>query len=68
MVTRSAVGAGDSFLAAMLHGFATGTDARSALRLGVASGAAAAAAQGSDLAHPDDIERLLDRIADGEPA
>ena len=64
--TRSAVGAGDSFLAAMLHDLSLGKDAQTALRHGVAAGAAAALTQGSDLAHPGDIEMLLARISEGE--
>lgn len=57
--TRSAVGAGDSFVAAMTYGFATGLDAQSALRLGMAAGAATALTPGTDLCHPADVRRLL---------
>lgn len=64
---RSAVGAGDSFLAAMLHGLVSGKGSLNALRLGVAAGGAAAIAQGSDVPHPHDIDVLLGQIGDGEP-
>lgn len=55
---HSAVGAGDSFLAAMIFGLASGWDVEDALRLGVAAGSAAVLSPGSDLAHPEDIRRL----------
>ena len=55
---RSAVGAGDSFLAAMTYAFACGADATTALRLGVAAGAAATLSPGTDLCHPWDVTRL----------
>jgi 6-phosphofructokinase 2 len=55
---RSAVGAGDSFLAAMIYGFACGADSSTALRLGVAAGAAASLSLGTDLCHPWDVTRL----------
>lgn len=56
--TASAVGAGDSFLAAMVHAFTIGRDPADAFRLGLAAGAAAVLNPGTDLAHPDDIQRL----------
>jgi 6-phosphofructokinase 2 len=55
---RSAVGAGDSFLAAMTYSFACGSDGATALRLGVAAGAAATLSPGTDLCHPWDVTRL----------
>ncbi len=55
---RSAVGAGDSFLAAMTYAFACGADSSTALRLGVAAGAAATISPGTDLCHPWDVTRL----------
>lgn len=59
---RSAVGAGDSFLAAMLFKLAGGSDAEEAFRYGMAGGAAAVLDPGTDLAHPDDIERLFPEV------
>lgn len=54
----SAVGAGDSFVAAMTYGFATGLNASDALRLGMAGGAAAALTCGSELAKAEEIWKL----------
>ncbi len=59
---KSAVGAGDSFLAAMLFKLAGGSDAEEAFRYGMAGGAAAVLDPGTDLAHPDDIERLFPEV------
>lgn len=62
----SAVGAGDCFLAAMTYAFASGTDSSTALRLGVAAGAAATLSPGTGLCHPWDVTRLaaeLGRLA-----
>jgi len=58
VAARSAVGAGDSFLAAMTYAFASGADGSTALRLGVAAGAAATLSPGTDLCHPWDVTRL----------
>lgn len=60
---RSTVGAGDSFLAAMTYAFASGADPSSALRLGVAAGAAATLSPGTGLCHPWDVTRLAGQIA-----
>lgn len=60
---RSAVGAGDSFLAAMLFALASGRDALDAFRHGMAGGAASVLNPGTGLAHPEDIERLLAMVA-----
>ena len=59
---KSAVGAGDSFLAAMLFKLAGGSPAEEAFRYGMAGGAAAVLDPGTDLAHPDDIERLFPEV------
>jgi 6-phosphofructokinase 2 len=55
---KSAVGAGDSFLAAMVFAFASGWDATEAFRFGIAAGAAAVLTPGTGLSQPDDIQRL----------
>lgn len=63
---RSAVGAGDSFTAGMVYGFAIGCGADTAFRLGLATGAAAALSCGSDLARPEDLNRLVGEVLSGE--
>jgi len=62
VAARSAVGAGDSFLAAMTYAFASGADRSTALRLGVAAGAAATLSPGTDLCHPWDVTRLAAQL------
>jgi len=64
---KSAVGAGDSFLAAMVFGLLRGEDPVEALRLGIAAGAAAVLNPGTNLAHPEDIRRLLPTVATVQP-
>jgi len=61
---RSAVGAGDSFLGAMVSAFASGRDAEEAFRLGIAAGTAAVMTPGTDLCHRADVERLFEQIAE----
>lgn len=56
---RSAVGAGDSFLATMLAALARGCDPVDAFRYGMAGGAASVLTPGTGLAWPEDIERLF---------
>lgn len=56
---KSAVGAGDSFLAAMVHALARGQDMVAAFRYGMAAGAAAVLTPGTNLAYGDDIDRLF---------
>ena len=65
---KSAVGAGDSFLAAMVHALARGWEPMEAFRLGMAAGAAAVLSSGTNLAHPEDIERLLPLVPIPEAA
>jgi 6-phosphofructokinase 2 len=60
----STVGAGDSFLAGMTYGLATGLQPLEAFRLAVAFGAAATLSPGTDLAHPENVERLIDEVAE----
>lgn len=58
----SAVGAGDSFVAAMVHALCRGDDDLTAFRIGLAAGSAAVLRAGTDLARPADIERLLAKV------
>ncbi len=56
--TNSAVGAGDSCVAAMVYGLASGKSDEDAFRLGIAGGAAALITSGTGLATAHDIEQL----------
>jgi 6-phosphofructokinase 2 len=58
----STVGAGDSFLAGMVHGLAKGLNLLEAFRMAVAAGTAATLSPGTDLAYRDDLERLLPSV------
>ena len=60
---KSAVGAGDSFLSAMLFAISIGWDIDDAFRFGIAAGAAAVMSPGHDLARADDIRRLYANVA-----
>jgi 6-phosphofructokinase 2 len=55
---RSAVGAGDSFVAAMTCGLAMGRDPEDAFRLGIAAGTATVLTPGTDLCHRRDVDRF----------
>jgi len=57
--TKSAVGAGDSFVAGMVHALAGGEDISDAFRFGMAAGSAAILTPGTELALREDIERML---------
>lgn len=59
----SAVGAGDSFVAGILHALVCGKDELEAFRFGMAAGAAAVLRPGTNLAQPSDIKRLLQQVA-----
>ena len=59
---RSAVGAGDSFLAALIWRLASGASRAEILRLAVAAGAAALLHPGTALCRVDDIARLVDLV------
>ena len=61
----STVGAGDSFVAAMVYGLCSGQSDEAAFRLGIAAGTAAVLHPGTDLARPADIARLLQTLAPG---
>jgi 6-phosphofructokinase 2 len=54
----SSVGAGDSFLSAMVFSLASGRDTIESFRFGVSAGAAAVLSPGTGLAQADDIRRL----------
>lgn len=58
----STVGAGDSFLAAMVWRLARGAAIEEAFRYSVAGGTAALLAPGTSLAHKDDTERLAHMV------
>lgn len=60
VATKSAVGAGDSFLAAMVWALADGWSREEAFRLGVAAGAAAALTPGTELCLKQDVFRLYE--------
>lgn len=63
VTTRSTVGAGDSFLGAMVWALAEGWSRDDAFRVGVAAGAAAAMTPGTELCHRDDVMRLYAEMA-----
>ena len=56
---KSATGAGDSFVAAMIFRLACGDSPRQAFLYAMAAGSAAVLTPGTDLAQPADIERLF---------
>ncbi|MEP6866926.1 MAG: 1-phosphofructokinase family hexose kinase [Novosphingobium sp.] len=60
---KSAVGAGDSFLAAMVFALASGWETMEAFRFGLAAGAAAVLTPGTGLSRPADIQRLYAETA-----
>lgn len=59
VTAKSAIGAGDSFIAGMIYRLAEGDTPREAFRYGMAAGSAATLTSGTNLAQPADIERLL---------
>jgi 6-phosphofructokinase 2 len=59
---RSATGAGDSFLAALIHALARGADLGDGFRHAVAAGAAALLHPGTDLCRVDDVRRLAAQV------
>ena len=59
---RSAVGAGDSFLAALIWRLASGASRAEAFRLAVAAGAAALLHPGTELCRVDDVARLAGQV------
>lgn len=59
----SAVGAGDSFLGAMVWALASGRNLEDAFRYGVAAGSAALLTPGTQLCRRDDVIRLYEQVA-----
>lgn len=59
---KSAVGAGDSFLAGMTYGLANGQALEDAFALGLATGSATVLTEGSELCRRSDVERLFYEI------
>lgn len=60
--TRSAVGAGDSFVAAMTLALADGRSVEDAAAYGVAAGAAAVLAPRSKVCHREDVAGLYEQV------
>lgn len=65
ITVHSTVGAGDSFLAAMVLRLAQGRDLMAAFRAGVAAGAATSTTEATELCHRDDVERFEAQLASG---
>lgn len=63
ITVRSTVGAGDSFLAALVLRLAQGHDLAAAFRAGVAAGAATSSTDATELCHRDDVERFERELA-----
>ncbi len=59
---RSAVGAGDSFLAGLIWRLSSGASREDAFRLAVAAGAAALINPGTELCRMEDVERLAAEV------
>ncbi|RXH29369.1 phosphofructokinase [Bradyrhizobium nanningense] len=57
-----AVGAGDSFLGALVYGLASGSGLDHCFRQAVAAGAAALLNPGTELCRPDDVKRLAEQV------
>lgn len=58
----STVGAGDSFLAGLVHQLADGASPEAALRYATAAGSAALLAPGAELCRREDVERLTPQV------
>jgi 6-phosphofructokinase 2 len=58
----SSIGAGDSFVGAMVWALARGMDVREAFRYGVAAASAALLSEGTGLALVADVKRLHDTV------
>lgn len=62
--SRSAVGAGDSFVGGFCHALAHRKSIEDALRMAVATAAATLLTPGTELCRPEDVERLLDKCGE----
>jgi 6-phosphofructokinase 2 len=62
MRVQSAVGAGDSFTAGLCAGLVRGQSVIEASALGMAAAAATLLTPGTELCHPQDVERLRAEI------
>ncbi len=60
VVVKSAVGAGDSFVGALVWFLTCGKSIEEAFRFGVAAGAAAARTAGTELCHPSEVFEIYD--------
>ena len=60
----SAVGAGDSMLGAMVLALAEARSLQDAVCRGIAAGAATVMRPGTELCHREDVQRLLQSVAD----
>ena len=67
VAARSAVGAGDSFLAAMVWALAQGWTREDAFRLAIAAGAAAVTLPGTQPCRREDV-RAFEHLMDGSRA
>jgi 6-phosphofructokinase 2 len=56
------VGAGDSFVAALVLGLADGKSLEDAARYAVAAGAAALLSEGTEMCRAEDVERLYEEL------
>lgn len=65
VVARSAIGAGDSFLGAMVWALSQDWSVKGAFHLGIAAGAAAVLTPGTRLCLPEDIRSLYPMSPDG---
>ncbi|MBT9391825.1 1-phosphofructokinase family hexose kinase [Hymenobacter sp. NST-14] len=65
---RSTVGAGDSMVAGLVHGLATGRSLRETARLGVACGSAATMNPGTELFKKADVDKLYQWLLHTMPA
>jgi 6-phosphofructokinase 2 len=64
--SRSAVGAGDSFLAGMIWALSEGWSTEDAFKLGISAGAAAVMTPGTELCRPQDVFDLYKHLRKGD--